>query len=221
MVDLQEMAQYLYEEMQKGIPYDKSPNYIRNVKHKGRNEHIRNVAITNAIPLGSTGNYVFDIGNDYAEMNYPYYHILEDAEVIHKRDRGTPSSKGSQNAYSPIMKNRDYGKWSGSKNQKINKNTGEVTFSKSVYQEYRKNVRGSRSRVGSATDYRYMGVFIVDGKTKYSVRNSKSNLYVNRHYHYIERTLDTLVDTFATQFGLKRKRTQIDLSEEMKEVFGE
>lgn len=210
-MDLQEMATYLNEEMQKKIPYDNSPNYIRNVKHKGRNEHIRNVALQSVIPVGTNG-YSFDIGSEYAEQNYPYYHILEDAQVIHKRDKGTKQSKGSQSSYSKTLGNRDYGKWSGNVNKRnydfYNKQTGEVYGSgyrttKSVYQEYRKNVRGSRSK-------------IIDGQAK------NANTYVNIHYHYIERALDEeLLESFANKFGLKQLRTKIDLSEELKEVFGD
>ena len=56
-----------------------------------------------------SGNmYIFEIGNDYAEENYPYYHILEDAEVIRKRGRGTSKSKGSQ-AQIEKLSQRDYG----------------------------------------------------------------------------------------------------------------
>ena len=32
---------------------------------------------------------IFDIGNEYAEREYPYYHILEDAPVIRKKGKGT------------------------------------------------------------------------------------------------------------------------------------
>lgn len=142
----------------------------------------------------------FEIGNSYAEEKAPYYHILEDAEVIHKRDRGTKQSKGSQENITPLGQ-RNYGF------QKVRKADKEGVVHDIWKNEYRKNVRGSRSRVGKATDYRYMGKLEINGKTLYTVRNQNAPYYVNRHYHYIEKSLDDMiVEDVAKEFGLKIKR---------------
>lgn len=205
-MNVYEMAKFLQESMQFYTPYDYSSEDKRAKKHPGRTKHIRDVAYgqifkssegqSNFIPIG-LDSYAFDIGNDEAEEKYPYYHILEDAQVIKKRQRGTTTSKGSQ-ANVPARQ-RDYGKviarYSKDKNGKI-----KVNYS----QEYRKNVRGSRTKVK---------------ETAYGLNANNGTAYVNRHYHWIEKALEqNVIDKFTLQFGLKRKRTQIDFENELVEM---
>ena len=163
-------------------------------KHAKRPLHIRDVAFM-WLPTTQDGNnsILFDIGSDYAEENYPYYHILEDAQVIRKRGKGTKGSRGSQAEIKDLSK-RDYGR---------------INFNGKTYsREYRKNVRGERSRVGSATK-------IVIGTNGKSYRvNSNAAYYQNKHYQYIERILNETLPWVAQDHGLKMGRTEITGLEE-------
>ena len=160
-------------------------NIVNLKKHKNRIKHIRDVAfMDNKVEYISDDIRVFDIGNEYAEKEYPYYHILEDAPVIHKRYEGTIKSKGSQ-AQIQDLSLRDY--------NKVNFNG--KTFSK----EYARNVRGKRkSVIDRSTRY-------VDGKKI----NLESKTYANVHYHYIENMLNAINPIIADEFGLKYARTSL------------
>lgn len=160
-------------------------NIVNLKKHKSRPKHIRDVAfMDNKVEYLGDDIRVFDIGNDYAEEYYPYYHILEDAPVIHKKYEGTQKSKGSQ-ATIQNLSTRDY--------NKVNFNG--KTFTK----EYAKNVRGKRqSVVDRSTRY-------VNGKKI----NIHSNTYKNEHYHYIENMLNAINPIIADEFGLKYARTSL------------
>ena len=184
-----DIRQNLYD----NFPYENDD--IKIAKHKNTPLHIRDIAL--GFPMLSNGTYVFEIGNDYAEEKYPYYHILEDAEVIRKKGKGTKLSKGSQ-ANIEKLSSRDYGK---------------ITFNGKTYsREYQRNVRGKRSRSMKAT-YTIIGS---DG-VAYKV-NRDANYYRNIHYHYIERILDTTLPFIASENGLIQKRTEMtDLSGEYQE----
>ena len=146
--------------------------------------HIRDVAfMDNPIERVSDNLITFDIGNDFAEREYPYYHILEDAPVIRKKDKGTDRSRGSQ-AKVEDLSARDYG---------IVSFTGK-TFTK----EYTRNIRGKRrSIIDKSTRY-------VDGKKI----NRGANSYENVHYHYIEKMMSKINPFLADEFGLKLKRVE-------------
>lgn len=124
----------LRELMYNSFPYlegrGKNPN--DSPKHGKYNEEIRDVAFkVNQTQVLSDNMLVFDIGNEYSEQYYPYYHILEDAQVIHKRNKGTIESKGSQDKVKKLGQ-RDYGK---------------VTFNNKMFsQEYRKIVNSEREK---------------------------------------------------------------------------
>ena len=182
------IRQNLYD----NFPYESDEMAIK--KHKNRPLHIRDIAFM-YLPIDQSDNsIVFEIGSDYAEEYYPYYHILEDAQVIRKRGKGTKGSRGSQDKIKELSK-RDY---------------GHINFNGKTYsREYRKNVRGSRSRLGTATKV----VVGSDGKA-YRV-NPNANYYANKHYQYIERTLDMVLPWIANEYGMKMGRTEItDLVEE-------
>ena len=157
-------------------------------KHKNRPFHIRDIAFM-FLPITREGEntIVFDIGSDYAEEYYPYYHILEDAEVIRKRGRATTSSRGSQAKIEELSK-RDYGR---------------INFNGKTYsREYRKNVRGERSRIGKATRY------VTGSDGKLVKINADAAYYYNKHYHYIEKILDYSTPFIADYFGMRLARKQ-------------
>lgn len=184
------------EMMYNQFPYlpNRGKNPSGSFKHKNDNQQIRDVAFKNnptAFPSENTAT--FDIGGEYAEMAYPYYHILQDARTIHKRGKGTKSSKGSQAKVEPVS-TRDYGRvsWNGK------------TFTK----EYAKNVRGNRYKYNSAQRYVKIG-------GERLLVNKTADSYVNIHYHYIDRILDNILPYIAQMYGMKMARKQDSgLSEE-------
>ena len=185
-------ALFPYYEIGKGMETDyaqyQATKSSARSKHPNRNPtHLRDVARQCLdITTTMTDNMItFDYGNAVMESNYPHYHILENTQVIRKRGKGTLKSKGSEDMYK-IKAQRDYERviWNGK------------TFTK----EYRKNVRGIRSRVDKVSHWG-----IVDGQGKWL--NKDSNSYLNVHYHYIEDILDNdVVYRLASEFGLKSMR---------------
>lgn len=170
---------------------------------------------TNALglnPIMSIGDMkVFEIGSARAEREVPYYHILEDAQVISKRGKGTKRTKGSQDTIATKSK-RDYGQVTIKINSKGNQ---------SIYTEYRKNVRGNRSLVEKATKkIKYRDI---NGEIRSITKNADSKYYFNEHYHYIENELDNIVcDLLCQEFNLKLGRKKTDNSEvEMAHIFGD
>lgn len=188
---LQDFVNRIRQNLYDNFPYE--DDAIKMKKHIKTPLHIRDIALGMPNIDGETA--IFEIGNDYAESEYPYYHILEDAEVIRKRGRGNKQSKGSQaNKDVIIGRTADYGR---------------VSFNGKTYsQEYRRNVRGSRSRVDKAT-YKMVGS---DGVV-YTV-NKQANYYKNVHYHYIEIILEATLPWIASECGLKMGRTQLTSLEE-------
>ena len=168
---------------------------LKLAKHSTRPWHIKDIAFKRLpVKADTDGNIVtFDIGSTYAEEYYPYYHILQQAPVIRKRNKGDEKTMGSQ---AKITKNanRDYEKvaWNGK------------TFTK----EYSKNVRGSRkSVVDNSTRYMYFG----GQKIKI---NRSANSYENIHYQYIDNMLHVIAPEIANYFGLKLARVQNTGNEE-------
>lgn len=181
------IRQNLYD----NFPYESDE--INDKKHPNRPLHIRDIAFGYLPSIESETSIYFDIGSEYAEEYYPYYHILEDAEVIRKRGRATKSSRGSQANVQPVSK-RDYGR---------------ISFNGKTYtREYRKNVRGTRSRIGTATKI----AVGTDGQV-YKI-NANANYYYNKHYQYIERILNETLPWIAQEYGLQMKRTSITSLEE-------
>ena len=170
----------------RGMLYDNFPyenEYENEKKHKNRSGHIRDVAFKNNPTNVFDQNHLeFDIGNELAEERYPYYHILQDAPYIRIRGKATKKSGGSQAQISDARA-RNYGivSWNGK------------TYSK----EYAKNVRGARNR---------------DWKVRRSIGgttiNKNSNEYLNIHYGYIDKKLDTITDLLSMMFGIKKIRKQ-------------
>ena len=181
--DIQSFATRIRDTLYDNFPYENED--INQQKHKNRNKHVRDVALKNNAIVTQDNKVVFDIGNNYAESEYPYYHILQDAEVIRIRGKGTTKSRGSQ-AKIEKLSSRDYGivSWNGK------------TYSK----EYAKNVRGKRSLYDKSRRY----AVGTDGKTY--VINKNANYYANKHYRFIDRILDQTMTFIGQDFGLKLKR---------------
>lgn len=176
------IRQNLYD----NFPYENDT--LKMQKHKKTPFHIRDIAFM-WLPITENGEMItFDIGSEFAEENYPYYHILEDAQVIKKRGRATKGSRGSQADIKELSK-RDY---------------GHINFNGKTYsREYRKNVRGERSRLGTATK-----VVVGSNGKAYRV-NPNAAYYQNKHYQYIERTLNLILPWIAQEHGLSMGRTEI------------
>ena len=182
--DLQTFANRLREELQNHFPYGTGRPLS-----KMKKAHMRDLGFSCNFNIQLTPNSLyFEFGNEQAERFTPHYHILEDAQVIHKPYRGTKKSRGSQQFVDPSF--RDYNI------QKAVLKNGSLKVSR--YTEYRKNVDGKRSLVSKA-QRRY-------GKNgKVITENANAPYYVNTHYHYIEDTLDTLVvPRLANEFGLTK-----------------
>lgn len=191
------LKELLYNEM----PFDRDNEH----PHANRNFHMRDLALgqNNVIPVGLNSMY-FEIGNENAEEKAPYYHILEDAQVIRKAGFGTKKTKGSQ-AFIQDKGKRDYGQatftiTTNSKGRRIN-----------PYYEYRRNVRGKRSLVEKSTHR----VYDENGKLTKVKRDSK--YYFNIHYNYIERNLEWITKLLADEFDMKLKRVKTDFTEEYEE----
>lgn len=140
-------------------------------------------SMNSTMSISGSNMVSFDLGNEFMEMNFPYYHILQQAPVIRKKDKGTNKSKGSQMFIKDKTK-RDYEKlhWNGK------------TFSK----EYSRNVRGNRLNLNKTSLH-------IDGQ----FLNMEQNQYLNIHYKYIDNILNKdVVDQLALAFGMRRKRTQ-------------
>lgn len=187
-------ADTLREVIYDNFPYGVERNPSGSLKHPNAPEHIRDVAFMRLPVVYQQDSVLFDIGSDFAEERYPYYHILEDSQVIHIRNKATKSSKGSQDKISN-KRARDYGRvnWNG----------------KTFTQEYKKNVRGSRSKIGSARQY-----YVDSNGVVYRI-NEKANTYVNRHYKYIEKCIEIAIPILSANYGLKPMRVKNEgLSEE-------
>lgn len=191
-------ADTLREVIKDNFPYGVERNPSGSLKHPNAPEHIRDVAFMRLPVVYQQDSVLFDIGSDFAEERYPYYHILEDSQVIHIRNKATKSSKGSQDKISN-KRARDYGRvnWNG----------------KTFTQEYKKNVRGKRSQLGNARRKAY---YVNDEGVVFKfVVNPQANTYANIHYKYIERAIDKAVPILEATYGLKSARIKnTGLSEE-------
>lgn len=172
-------------------------------KHKNRNpRHLKEEVTTEFLSnyeILNGNQQAFNLGSERLETIYPHYHILEDAEVIHKAGLSTETSRGSQARLQE--KHRDY----GAIVMKYNKNSGKWNMS----QEYRKNVRGKRSALKKATVKVVKDNGVVEER-EVVVGTKSATTYPNVHYHYIERALDTrIVNELAIMFNLQVKRKKI------------
>lgn len=196
---LNDFANAIRDTLYREFPYE--GEFLKKHKHAKTPLHIRDVAFYRNEVIYSDNMVTFDIGNEYSEENYPYYHILEDAPVIRKKGRGTKKTKGSQEEISDL-KSRNYGfvQWNGK------------TFTK----EYQKNVRGSRNRLASVSHW----ATFPNGNRVFI--NREASAYQNVHYRYIERTLKSFLPFIAQEYGLRQGRTQDSgLAEELALDWGE
>ena len=79
---LADFTNRIHQVLYDNFPYENDIIDIK--KHKNRPLHIRDIALMP--PMENDGALVFEIGSEYAEENYPYYHILENAPFIRKRN---------------------------------------------------------------------------------------------------------------------------------------
>lgn len=152
-------------------------------KHKDRNPtHLKQAAeqeVANTV-VESENTITFDYGSVKLERIYPYYHILQNSKVIRKANRGTKKSKGSQVLQSVEKRDFERVQWNG----------------KTFVKEYSKSVRGSRLQYETTK------------KVQGEYYNTHANQYLNVHYKYIDRILDNIVYTLASEFGLIMRRKQ-------------
>lgn len=198
-----------FTKLLKQLLYDKMPlssEEERARKHPNRNFHMRDLALGNntVIPLGTDSMY-FEIGNDESEEKAPYYHILQDAQVIRKKGYGTEKSRGSQ-AFIKDKSKRDYGQvtYTITEDKKGRKRVNP-------FYEYRRNVRGKRSLIGKASQK------IINSEGKEIRINRESKYYANIHFNYIGRNLETIVKTLAKEFNLKLGTSKQNFDEEYNE----
>ncbi len=210
--DIKLFGEVLRDGIVVSIPVE--PQFVAQQKHGNLKENPRNPLqlseqvrneFNKPLEMQNHVTYYFDLGSEKLEVIYPYYHILEDSEVIHKRGKGTKTSKGSQANISDRAK-RDYGR--AERKIIFKEGKGKVSY----YQEYRKNVRGKRSALKKET----FKIVNDDGVIEYVekvVGTKTSTTYINKHYHYIENNLESwLIPSLMNSFGLKRQRNkQTDL----------
>lgn len=184
---VEKMRNYFYRQ----FPYE--PDIVNEQKHILNNKnpkpkHIRDVAfMQNPVQYLTEDLVIFEIGNEESEKDYPYYHILEDAPVIRKKDKGTGKSKGSQDMVTNLGR-RDY---------------GIVSFNgKTFTKEYARNVRGKRNSV-----IRNSTRYIKDYNGDTIKINKGANSYQNRHYHYIENMILSSNQLLAVDFNMKQGRS--------------
>ena len=204
--DIKSFGEILKDGIVGTIPIE--PEWLAKQKHGNLKENPRNPLqlnqqvkneLSKPLEMMNLQKFYFDLGSDRLERVYPYYHILEDSEVIHIRGKGTKTSKGSQAKISDKGK-RDYARVE----QKVlfKKGVGKTTY----YQEYRKNVRGKRTALKKET------FKIVDDNGEVRVvekvvGTKNATTYVNKHYHYIERNLEEIIiPTLMDIYKLKRLR---------------
>lgn len=178
--------------MSNAFPYMKDDE-LDAQKHPKRSPlHLRKAIFDTLMTVPSeNGNVItFDIGNETLEATHPYYHILQNSQVIRKAGRGTKKSKGSQANIADVGK-RDYERisWNG----------------KTYTKEYSRNVRGSRSLLGKAQKRAWL--IDSEGVAYRIYTNKDANYYANIHYKYLDRMFDEggIAQNLANDFGLKLK----------------
>ena len=132
----------------------------------------------------------FDLGSEYMEEYFPYYHILQQAPVIRKKGRGTKKSKGSQANVADVRQ----------------RNYEMVSFGGKIFtKEYSRNVRGNRVKLDKASHWKD-GVFT----------NQLAGQYQNIHYRYIDKICDEIANLIAQEYRMKLGRKQdTGLAEEL------
>ena len=132
----------------------------------------------------------FDLGSEYMEENFPYYHILQQAPVIRKKGKGTKKSRGSQANVADVRQ----------------RNYEMVSFGGRLFtKEYSRNVRGQRLKLDKTSHWK-------DGPFE----NWGANQYLNVHYQYIDKICDEISASIAQEYGMKLGRKKdTGLAEEL------
>ena len=135
----------------------------------------------NSTKSGMDNIMQFDLGSEFMEEYFPYYHILQQAPVIRKRGKGSEKTKGSQEKIADIKK----------------RNYERVSFNGKIYsKEYARNVRGQRLNL-SRTSY---------WKEDVGFWNGSAKQYLNKHYQYIDKICDEISLIIAQEYGMKLGR---------------
>ena len=166
-------------------------------KHKRNPPHLKDMAklcIEETMQDIDENMISFDYGNEQMEKYYPYYHILQQAQVIRKRNKGTDRTKGSQDKVENKA-NRDYEK---------------VSWNGKIYsKEYTKKVRNNRKQLESVSHW------TIGGNGQKEWVNRDSNSYNNIHYRYIDNILnEDVIMKLAQEFGMKVSVRNTGLEEE-------
>ena len=209
-MELNEFAKDIRQVLFANIPIESKLEFEK--KHKKRIVQLYQALETDAnfvvVPLGTNG-YAFELGSENLEATQPHYHILEDAYTIKKRGMGTTTSKGSQASKQDIA-SRDYGVWKAHINEAktITRKGKKIQLprSVSVYQEYRKNVRGGRKPKQKLIEK-------INKKTGEVIIKDVSSSYINKHYHYIEKTFDAYLPIIAQKYGMRMGRVSLNNEE--------
>lgn len=188
-------------ETSSNFPYDKGDKYWRNPKKP----HMLNIGLKeNQTTQLNENSFYFDIGNEAAEAKAPQYHILEDAKIIRRPNKGTKKSLGTQATIREKEK-RDYG-------VVVARNTTQTkssSFGKVEYiQEYRQNL--GRNFWGQAEKSREQ-----IERMKYHYTYNR-NWRPNAHWQYIERILTQIAPQMANDINAK-----LVVSESLLSSFGE
>lgn len=171
------------------FPYDESKRW-----RSPKAQHIRDIALKqNQVIQVSPDSWYFDIGSEEAEAAEPHYHILENAKIIRRPQKGTKKTRGSQANIADKGK-RDYNAYVlRQRTQSKSSRDGGIL---ELIQEYRQNQ--SRNFWGTAAKAR-----------EYNERVKYHHIYhrnyvENRHWQYMERILETLVPEVAKAIGATR-----------------
>lgn len=182
--DIRDFVSFLREGMEDNFPIE--PQEIFDKKHKNRKYHMVDVAFKkNPTEYLSNDLLVFDIGNEEAEKDYPYYHILEDSPVIRKRGRSTVTSRGSQQ-YVKNLGQRNYSK---------------VSLSGKMFRKEYGDWLDSMRKAVQTSSFEYVKE---NGKIV-GVKKIESDTYFNSRYHYIENILGLLIPSLESTFNIKYK----------------
>lgn len=173
------------------FPYDDGKTHWR----KATKPHMKDIAFRDNIKKGAiklgNNSYYFEIGNELAEEKAPQYHILEDAKIIRRPNKGTKKSRGSQGNIKD-KKMRDYGSYLyRPRTQSKSSEFGKME----LIQEYRQNQ--ARNFFGDAEKAREYSE-----RVKYHHEN-KRNYIENKHWKYMERILNVSLPFIADIIGAK------------------
>jgi len=170
------------------FPYDEGKRYWRSPAKP----HMKDIAFQqNPMVQVSPDSWYFEIGNEEAEANAPQYHILENAKIIRRPNRGTKKTRGSQDNIRETRQ-RDYNAYVL---RPRTQSKGDKYGTYELIQEYRQNQ--SRNFWGTAAKAREYSE-----RVKYHHTNNR-NYRENEHWRYMERILNVALPFIADTINAK------------------